>query len=342
MDINNILIMKWGALGDIAVASARFEDVRRAYPKAKIDLNVMAPFDQLFYEDLRFNKIISIDLRKSGGRVSGALKWLHEIRRRKYDMIIDFQSNDRSRLMMSLLHLLGSAGKYRLGHHAIFPYNYTPNCDVMSLHPFTLQQKLLESIGVSAETKHPTLHVGIDAKRRVRKLMELYDLSPGEYIILMPGSNIRGYLKRWGGEKYLLLAQKIYKSGVNKVVVVGGADEKDICHSIENSCSGDWLINLCCKTEIIDLLPLAQGARAIISNDTGTAHISAAAERPMIVVCGPTDPFRVKPIGEKVVVAQADVDCLGCYQKECSHHSCMKSLSVITVFEKLQVLLQQQ
>ena len=56
----------------------------------------------------------------------------------------------------------------------------------------------------------------------------------------------------------------------------------------------------------------------------------------MVVVCGPTDPYRVKPQGDNVVAIQADMPCINCYCKQaCDHHSCMKAIEPAHVMTAL-------
>ena len=55
-----------------------------------------------------------------------------------------------------------------------------------------------------------------------------------------------------------------------------------------------------------DLLPIAESARCIIGNDTGTAHLVAATGTPMLIIFGPTDPRRAKPVGKHVIALQVD------------------------------------
>jgi ADP-heptose:LPS heptosyltransferase len=98
-------------------------------------------------------------------------------------------------------------------------------------------------------------------------------------------------------------------------VLVGGPDEIEECQRIAQAC-GPWLINLCGQTAILDIPPLCEPARFIVANDTGTAHLAAATTVPMLVLCGPTDPRRVKPLGDNVTTLQADLPCINCYRKD--------------------------
>ena len=111
--------------------------------------------------------------------------------------------------------------------------------------------------------------------------------------------------------------------GLTNVVLLGGPDEVEECAAIAEG-QGGYVVNLCGKTQLLELPPIFERAALIVANDTGTAHLAAASNRRMIVICGPTDPRRVKPVGRGVIAIQADLPCKNCYRKICDHHSCMK------------------
>jgi ADP-heptose:LPS heptosyltransferase len=150
-----------------------------------------------------------------------------------------------------------------------------------------------------------------------------------------PGCQAAGYLKRWGEEKYAELARLLLSRDVDHVVLIGGKDEMEDCRRIAEL-AGKGVVNLCGETEILDIVPLARDAKYQVGNDTGTAHLAASSSQPMVVVCGPTDPYRVRPQGDNVIAVQADMPCLNCYCKQhCEHHSCMKAVQPEHVLEAL-------
>lgn len=336
-NIRRILIIKWSAMGDIVISSALFEDIRLAFPVAEIDLNILPPWDHLFSKDPRFNEVITIDLRKAEKGPKGFWHWVQEIKRRKYDLIVDLQSNDRSRWLMIALHFSGGKVPYRLGNHKRYPYNLAPEPPAeLPIHPFTVQQRALDSAGIPAITPRPILHIDELTQDRVAKLRLETGLEENEYAIFLPGCQAAGYLKRWGAENYAGLARLLHEQGL-KIVIIGGPDEMDECEKISEMVGEEWIVNLCGKTRIVDIVPLSEAARLIVGNDTGTAHVASASDRPLLVVCGPTDPRRVKPIGDNVRALQTSgLDCLNCYcKKPCDHHSCMKQITPQIALDKL-------
>jgi ADP-heptose:LPS heptosyltransferase len=98
-------------------------------------------------------------------------------------------------------------------------------------------------------------------------------------------------------------------------------------------------VDLCGKTEVLDLVPLGRRSVAVVANDTGPGHILAAADKPMVCICGPTDPVRVKPHCSRVETLQADVECRNCYLKECPNgHICMEEVTLDMVMDALRRL----
>lgn len=321
-----ILLIRWSALGDVAIASAAFEDVARAFPGARLDLSTMPPWDALFRCDPRFQRVISIPMRSPGTRFAGVRRWLQEVRSGRYDLVVDLQSNDRSRLLLAALVLGGAGIRHRVGLRPGWPYTIAP-APPLPAHAFERQRAALAAAGIATGTDRPVLHVPPARRRAVQALQSEHGLAPGRYALFLPGSQRAGWLKRWGARRFVALARALTARGVvERVALAGGGDDAAECRAIADA-AGGRAANLCGRTEVADLVVLAEGARCVVANDTGTAHVAAAAGRPMVVVCGPTDPARVKPVGPAVTALQAPIYCVNCYRKTCTHHSCMMLLS---------------
>lgn len=334
-DIRRILLIKWSALGDIAVTTAVMEDVRRAFPNAEIDLNTLPPWQRLFEGDPRFRKVIAFPLRGQG--IKATLRWLREVRSNRYDLICDFQSNDRSRILLTLLKLSGAGVKFITGNQLRFPYDLGAAALPSATHAVTRLRANVASAGIPNATPLPTFHVAPRHRERAAALLREHHLDGKRYAVFLPGCQAAGYLKRWGALRYAALAIYLREAGYDHVVLLGAKDEMEECQRIQSLC-GDWVVNLCGETEILDLIPICEGAGCIVANDTGTAHVTTAAAVPMAVVFGPTDPRRARPIGDHVVTLQADIYCINCYRKHCSHHSCVELVSPEAVFEALREL----
>ena len=326
--IRRILVIKWSALGDVVIATALMEDIARALPHAEIHLNTQPNCTALFAHDPRFAEVWAIDVRSKAHRWANSLAWLKKVRAGRYDLVIDLQRSDHSRFLLSLLLLTGGAPRIRVGNRGGFPYTHQPAVRDPEAHAFPMMQSVLQAIGIPTPTAHPVLYPAPERAAFVGQLRQEYGLSENNYVVLLPGAAAAHPLKRWGTQRFAELTQRLHQKGIAKVVLVGGADEVDACTEI--AALGDWVVNLNGQLQLLDIAPLCAGAAAIVGNDTGTAHFASIAGRPLLVLCGPTDPRRVKPIGQRAVAVQAGLSCINCYAKTCRNpdtHACMKAIT---------------
>ncbi|HAO33992.1 MAG TPA: glycosyltransferase family 9 protein [Candidatus Competibacter sp.] len=334
--VRRILIIKWSAMGDVMIATALFEDIARAFKGRELHLNTSPAWEQLFVGDSRFQRVFAVDFRNSPRPFAPLREWLLRVRRARYDLIIDLQSNDRSRLLLALLRLGGARIPHLIGINRRWPYNLVPETDFPRSTPIlTRMRAALNAGGIPTETDRPVLQIPERHQARARQLLAAHQLAPGRYAIFLAGCSAGGRLKRWGAARYAALAERLHQQGLDRMVLIGGPDDMEECRQIAERC-GAWLVNLCGQTAILDIPALCESACFIVANDTGTAHLAALTTTPMTVICGPTDPVRVKPLGENVTALQADLPCVNCYLKTCSHQTCMKMITPARVLRHLQ------
>lgn len=330
--VRRVLVMKWSAMGDVALASTVMQDLAEALPDAVLDLDTSPRFAALFRHDPRFRHVLGIDVR--GTWLDGMLRWLRHVARARYDAIVDFQSTDRSRMLLGLLAVSGRAPAIRVGNHRHWPYTVAPPAQPREVHALEHLRATLAACGIAARTQTPVLYPGPQHEARVAELMQRHGLRARRFALFMPGCQAAGWLKRWGWRRFAALAFELARRGTDRIVLVGADDEREECDAIAGACA-ELAVNLCGATDVLDLIPLARAARCVVANDTGTAHVAAAADRPMVVVCGPTDPRRVRPAGPRVHTCQADLWCVNCYRKSCTHHACMEVVHPGQVIDSL-------
>ena len=325
--VARILVIKWSALGDMAMATAVFEDIARAYPQATIHLNTLPNLAGLFEHDPRFAEVWAFDMRARGKRLSQSLAWLRRARAGAYDMVIDLQRSDHTRMLLALWVATGGAPRIRAGNRGGMPYNRQPAIRRSGAHALATMRSVLESLGMPAQTDVPVFHPAPGRREAVMALMQAHGLEAGRYAVLIPGAAAAHPLKRWGAGRYRELAQYLHETSGWRLVLIGGPDEVSLCREIAGA--HDYVVDLNGKLQLLDIPLLCAGARAVIANDTGAAHFAAASGQPVVVLCGPTDPRRVKPIGPQVVALQARLDCINCYARTCVnpvHQACMQAI----------------
>lgn len=316
--IRRILIIKWSALGDAALATGAIEDVRHAFPDAVLHLDTLPAAAKLFAFDPRFEAVFALPLRDRTHRLRTHFLWLRRVRAARYDLIIDLQSSDHTRLLLAVLSIGQSRVVRRWGLRRGFPYTLAPTGSV-GPHAAARMRALLAAAGIQTRTLHPVLYPHADQFAHVSALLQDLGIQPGRYCVFLPGSQAASWLKRWGAERYAELGLLLHRRGIERVVVIGACDEADVCAEIVASINAEapGVAVYLNALSLLEVIPACAGAAFIVANDTGTAHIAAATNRPMWVLCGPTDPRRVRPLGPNVRAVQADYACLNCYRKTC-------------------------
>lgn len=335
-NIKKILIIKWGGMGDVIQASSVINDILNQVKKTKIDINTLPQWKCLFSKDKRINLVWGENFKTGLGKIISAFNWIKKVKSNNYDLIIDLQTNDKSRILLFLLKFFTLSPKYLIGNHFIFPYNVKCKSDRKILQPFTRLQRTISTIGLNPTSNKPKLIFEKNVPKFVQKIFLAYRIKQKKYVVFLPGSSKNNILKRWGVNNFVELSRLIQNNG-SKVLILGGYDDIDVCNIIKKN--NPLVINLCNKLKLPHLIYFFRGAQCIIANDTGPTHLAACCDTPLIQITGPTDPFNVKPFGENVISIQSDIPCKNCYKKFCEHHSCMLGIKPIYIYNLISKLL---
>jgi len=328
--INKILIIKWGGMGDLIQSSFAINSILNSFSKAKIDLNTSFSWKQFFQNEKRLNCIWSIKFTRGFSKIICSLKWISRVRKENYDLIIDLQTNDRSRIYLTILKFFFRIPKISIGNHSLFPYSLRYKNGERTKSPLFLYQRTLTKIGILSFDLKPIINIPSSSKNKIKKILIKNQIKEKNIIIFIPGCSRNNKLKRWGIDNFSNLA-KLYRTTNSKIILVGGQDDIKECELIHKSDKN--ILNLCNKLDLVDLIPLFSSASLIIANDTGPTHLAACTNTPTYQISGPTNPFNVKPFGSNIFSIQADIECKNCYQKKCSHHSCMKAVTPNFIFK---------
>jgi ADP-heptose:LPS heptosyltransferase len=119
------------------------------------------------------------------------------------------------------------------------------------------------------------------------------DVSHVGAVVVHPGAASAG--RRWPAERFARVIRSICARGV-AVTLTGSSAESELCSTVLDLAGApDGVTSLAGATDLEGLCALVASARAVLSNDTGIAHVAAAFAVPSITIFGPTSPQRWGP-----------------------------------------------
>tara|TARA_R110002096_G_scaffold154_30_gene1010 strand:+ start:7380 stop:8327 length:948 start_codon:yes stop_codon:yes gene_type:complete len=172
-----------------------------------------------------------------------------------------------------------------------------------------------------AKILHPELQVSEPDQQRLIKKLSLDTARP--IIGMMPGAEY-GPAKCWPLEYFAELAAMLDASGY--AVWVMGSD-KDAAAGNEIAAAGHAL-NLCGKTELVDVVDLLALCEQVVSNDSGLMHIAAAVGTHVHGIYGSSSPLFTPPLTARRDIHSLGLDCSPCFERTCplQHLRCLKEI----------------
>ncbi len=212
-------------------------------------------------------------------------------------------------------------------------YTHKIDMDADSLHVIDYHRKILAASGAKTIINDFCLLPTAHAEDRAGQLLRDNNTGPQDYVVLVTGSAHAS--KCWPVEKFADLADRIHRRFGMGIVAVGVAGEKPtIARLLELTDAA--VVDLAGQTDIPTLIALLAGARLVISNDTGPAHIAAALNVPIIIIFGPTNPLRIRPYNKPHAIVAVDPDARGSAIESANPRYRIDAVPVDSVFAEVE------
>jgi lipopolysaccharide heptosyltransferase II len=204
----------------------------------------------------------------------------------------------------------------------------------MEAHAVDRYLWLGQVLGFDAAAPDFTIYVPAEAEENVTRLLASNRQLGRPLAVLVPGTVWE--TKHWRVEGFADVARHLLSIG-RAVVLAGSPKDRPRCRQVAEACPG--VCDLSGQTTLAEMIALVRRAAECVTNDSGSMHIAAALDKPVVSVFGPTNPRRTGPYGRPLAVVRADLDCSPCYLRKLSHcphdHLCMKQVSSAMVLDRL-------
>ena len=254
--MENILVIRHGALGDLIIVTGRILQLKEMYPNARFTMMTSSPFVGLVKQFDMFSEII-VDDRKSPLHIGDACRIIRAILAGKFSKVFDFQDKRRTRTYRSILRWLMPKGE--MDWYTVRGKSYhisktsALRCAKEEQADWTLPQRVTDLTFMHGKEEH-------------------FHLLPERYVLLIPGCSPQHSYKRWPVESYREIVRRLASIGI-QAVIIGTESERAECDAICKDLP--TAVNMVGLTQMADIPQVAHRALAVLGNDTGPTHMAS-------------------------------------------------------------------
>ena len=365
-EFSRILLIKPSALGDVVHTIPVLVKLRARYPRARIDWLITPENAEVVRCHPALTNVVLFarhDFSKRGRRWRALMAFfnlLKQIRRAKYDLIIDMHGQVRSAFFSII-----SGARVRIGfdrpikrtvtisaEHDLknvpshgwrgaregswLAYTHRIPIPTLDVHAIDRYLWLGELLGFDDDPPDLKIHLPPEAIANVQRLLEERGVSADTpLVVLVPGTIWE--TKHWTIEGFAGVAREFLREGF-AVALAGTKRDEQRCRQIAAAAPGTC--DLSGKTTPAELAALIRRAEVAVTNDSGSMHVAASLHKPMVSVFGPTNPVHIGPYGLPESVVRVDLPCSPCNYRRLSQcpfdHACMKQVTSAMVVERVE------
>ena len=318
-----VLVVGPSWVGDMVMAQSLFRALKQSQPEAQID--VLAPGWSLPLLARMPEVRAGIDMPLKHGEIGLGARWrLGRSLRGQYEQAIVLPGSLKSALVpffAGIRQRTAFLGEQRYGL-----INDIRALDQEVL-PMTVQRFVaLGQAATDAQPPHvlpPRLQVDTANQQRLLQTLDLSLDQPA--VALMPGAEY-GPAKQWPLEHFAVLARELMTQG-KQVWVLGSSKDHAAGEAIAQQAAG--VVNLCGRTQLVDVIDTLALCAAAVSNDSGLMHIAAALDLPTIALYGSSTPAHTPPLSPKAQIVYLGLECSPCFKRVCplGHTRCLLEIT---------------
>lgn len=334
-----ILIVRLSSMGDVVHTLPALSDAARADPAIRFDWAVDEAFAQIPAWHRNVETVFPVALRRWRGDLvtsrdrSEVSSFLKDLRRERYDLVVDLQGEFKSALIARLARgaRCGYDGPSAREWGAHVSYRQRFNVP-KGAHSMARMRRLL-SQALSYSFDEGEIDYGIVRERLLPAPIEL----KRPYIVFIHNTSWNS--KNWPEHYWRELMNQVAASGFSVIFPWGSETDRERAARITHENPNGMVLP---KLSISEKASIIAGAAATVGLDTGLSHIAAALGIPSVTLYGATDPNLCGAIGENQIHIASGFECVRCHETECTYTTttfkpaCFEEIKPADVWTKLQ------
>jgi ADP-heptose:LPS heptosyltransferase len=314
--MQHMLVIRPRALGDVVLITPALRALKRGHPHAKLDVVTDAPYVKVLEGLAEVHRVWPME------RTSlGTVRLIRDLRRRRYDAVVDFFCNSRTALITRAARTRVRAGYAVRGRDRA--YSLTVPREVRDgdrrEYSASTHVRLAEAVGGIADGVIASVAVPPDADARATRLFEAAGCRSPVIGLIAAGT---WPSKTWPVAHAARLAVRLMDAGWS-VLGICAPGESRVARTLSRLAPG---IRLLPPGSVEDMICAVRRLAALVGTDSGPRHIAAAFGVPTYTWFGPVEPATWTLPSELHGYWQTDLPCRACGRTTCPHWSCMASL----------------
>jgi len=302
-DPRNILVIDFGQLGDVVLSLPALRAIRERFPLARITVAIGKPGGEIVRLSGYANEVLEVDrvgLRDgpkllSIGRI---IKFVGEVRKAKYDFVIDLHSLSETNLLGFLSGAPRRLYARRPGRSIDILGNFEPRPprEAKQAHAVDRYLDVIKPLGIENAPRKPVLQTAAVANTAIEELLKKEKANSGTLLVgIFPGAGNES--RRWPLGHFAELADFLVRNERVRVVVFAGPEERSLLPRMRPLFPDNTIF--LDRLTIPQLISAQARLTLFISNDTGPVHTAAAVGTPVVVIMDCPKPHSFTPVGDQ-------------------------------------------
>jgi ADP-heptose:LPS heptosyltransferase len=291
-----ILIIKWGALGDIIMGTSAIRSVRENFPEAKVTLLSNSLIDQVVPAGSIVDEVLIYNEEKeiSPSALIRLFKIIRLLRKKKFDLAVNLRwTSDRCAFLAFM-----SGAKIRVSsgpHGMMWCYNIKLQHPVGRYHELHRNLDIVKAVGVEVKNETPFIFVSKEDDEFASQFFAEKNMVKEKTVCIHPGASKS--IRAWPADRYNEIARRIVEQFDLNVMITWGKGEFEWAQAVAKNGGGKIILAPETKT-VGRLSALIKNCVMCITNCTGPMNVAIAVETPTIALLGSTDPLDWSPYFE--------------------------------------------
>jgi lipopolysaccharide heptosyltransferase II len=328
-----VLLIRLRLIGDVVLSTPMIRALRRAFPDATLSYLVERDAAAVVAGHPDLNQVIVVERTHGARRVLDDLKLAWQLRRGRYDVVIDMHGGPRSSWLT-----LATGAPQRIGYdipgrHWMYTRTVPRARELRARHSVINQWDLLSGIeGWTPEEPHPerdAVAMAVDpaADRRLGARLQAAGVTPEHHLIVIHVSASNPF-RRWPEAAFAeVVASLVSHAPDRRIVLSSGPSDRLAADRIIAAARA--LLPADAQPRVVDfgefdlaeLRALVARSRLFIGGDTGPLHVAATTAAPIVAIYGPTLPARSTPWrSPSIPTTSIEIEGLAC--RPCDQRVC--------------------